>query len=271
MKRKKSKQVQEQESSESSSHAAAAVSDEDGDVAFAPESERDDVASSDEPDVDAMDERDDIEESDEAALAEAENITTEAVIEAVLFATDKPLTARKLANVLGIGDGNDVRRHIATLNERYEATGASFRIETVAKGYQMLTLPVFDRWIGKLVKARKESRLSPAALETLAVVAYKQPVMRADIETIRGVAGGEVLARLREMKLVTIVGRAEEVGRPLLYGTTNRFLEVFGLSSLKELPQVDELKPPEPLLKKPRLVEAEVDGEGVQAEDAGES
>jgi len=195
----------------------------------------------------------------EATLDAGGNITAESVIEAILFATDKPIPARRLAQLLGIGDGNDVRRHVAALNERYEQTGASFRIEMIAKGFQMLTLPVFDRWIGKLVKSRKESRLSPAALETLAVVAYKQPVMRAEIESIRGVAGGDVLARLREMKLVTIVGRAEEVGRPLLYGTTNRFLEVFGLSSLKDLPQVDELKPPEPLLKKPRLVEEVAD------------
>jgi len=117
----------------------------------------------------------------------------------------------------------------------------------------MLTLGVYDHWVAKLRKARAESRLSPAALETLAIVAYRQPVLRADIEAIRGVAIGDMVVKLREMNLVKIVGRAEEIGRPLLYGTTTRFLEVFGLKALKDLPKLDEddpdavpaLKPPE--------------------------
>ena len=107
----------------------------------------------------------------------------------------------------------------------------------------MLTLPVYDRWVSKLHKARAESRLSQAALETLAIVAYKQPVLRVQIEAIRGVAVGDMLVRLREMNLVRIVGRAEEIGRPLLYGTTRRFLEVFGLGSLKDLPKIDQDHP----------------------------
>ena len=95
------------------------------------------------------------------------------------------------------------------------------------------------------MRAKQESRLSPAALETLAIVAYKQPVLRAEIEAVRGVTVGEVLNRLREMNLIKIVGRDEQIGRPMLYGTTRRFLEVFGLANLKDLPQVEELKPPE--------------------------
>jgi len=114
----------------------------------------------------------------------------------------------------------------------------------------MLTLPVYNNWVKKLQKARGETRLSGAALETLAIVAYKQPVLRADIEVVRGVAVGDMLVRLRDMNLVRIVGRAEEIGRPLLYGTTPHFLEVFGLGSLKDLPKIDPQRPDEvPALK----------------------
>lgn len=170
-------------------------------------------------------------------------ISPQSVVEALLLATDEPLPAAKIAQLLGVGDASDVKEHIEKLNERYEREGASFRIEAIAKGYQLLTLPAYDVWIKKLHKARDDSRLSPAALETLAIVAYKQPIMRADVEAIRGVAVGDMLARLRDMGLVRIVGRAEEVGRPLLYGTTTKFLDVFGLSSLKDLPKVDADQP----------------------------
>jgi len=170
-------------------------------------------------------------------------VTTESVVEAILFSTDTPLPASKIAQILGAGDANDVKRHIETLNDRYVELGASFRIEAIAKGYQMLSLPAYNHWLSQLHKARSESRLSSAALETLAIVAYKQPVMRATVESIRGVAVGDMLVRLREMNLVRIVGRAEEIGRPLLYGTTGKFLEVFGLASLKDLPAVDADNP----------------------------
>jgi segregation and condensation protein B len=172
-----------------------------------------------------------------------EEITTQSVVEALLLATDDPLPAARIAQLLGVGDASDVKEHIARLNEHYAQTGASFRIEAIAKGYQVLTLPAYNPWIQKLHKAREESRLSPAALETLAIVAYKQPILRADVEAIRGVAVGDMLVRLRDMGLVRIVGRAEELGRPLLYGTTTKFLDVFGLSSLKDLPKVDAEQP----------------------------
>lgn len=179
----------------------------------------------------------------EGANFAAGEITTESVVEALLMATDEPLPAGKIALLLGTGDASDVKAHIEKLNEKYARTGAAFRIEAIAKGFQVLTMPAYDAWIGKLHKARSDSRLSAAALETLAIVAYKQPVLRADVEAIRGVAVGDMLVRLRDSGLVRIVGRAEEVGRPLLYGTTTRFLEVFGLSSLKDLPKVDSDKP----------------------------
>ncbi len=182
-------------------------------------------------------------QSDATAAEAAPEVTTESVVEAILLSTDAPLSASKLAQVLGTGDAGDVKGHIARLNERYEETGASFRIAAIAKGYQLLTLPAYDHWVRSLHKSRADSRLSPAALETLAVVAYKQPALRADVEAVRGVAVGDMLVRLRELNLVKIVGRAEEIGRPLLYGTTKRFLEVFGLGSLKDLPRLDEDNP----------------------------
>ena len=177
---------------------------------------------------------------EEAPLKEkAGEITTESVVEALLFSTDSPLSPGRIAELLGVGDAKDANERIASLNETYERQGASFRIERIAKGYRMMTLPVYNPWIGKLHKARSESRLSTAALETLAVVAYRQPVLRATVEAIRGVSVGDMLNRLREINLVRIVGRAEEIGRPLLYGTTTRFLDVFGLSSLKDLPKIN--------------------------------
>lgn len=182
--------------------------------------------------------------ADESAPADGESIHTEQVVEALLFASDNPLTLPKIVSILGVGSAREVRKLIAALNERYEQQGAAFRIVGIAGGYQMMTLPPFNTWIRRLKQSRQESRLSPAAMETLAVVAYKQPVVRAEIEAIRGVSAGEMLNRLRELGLVKIVGRAEDVGRPMLYGTTKRFLEVFGLSGLEDLPEVEEFGPP---------------------------
>lgn len=170
-------------------------------------------------------------------------VTTESIVEAILFATDAPLPAGKIAQIMGTGDAKSVKRHIATLNHHYGEAGRSFRIEEIAKGYQMLTVPAYNAWVSKVLRSRGETKLSAAAMETLAIIAYKQPILRADIEAIRGVAAGEVVNRLREMNLVKIVGRAEELGRPMLYGTTRRFLEVFGLSSLDDLPSMDALTP----------------------------
>ena len=175
---------------------------------------------------------------------EQPTVTAQAVVEAVLFAADGPLPGTKIAQVLAAGDARDVRKHVEALNQRYKETQSAFRIEEIAGGYQMLTLPEFSRWIDKVRRVRSESKLSQAALETLAIIAYRQPILRADIEAIRGVAAGEVINRLREMGLVKIVGRADDVGRPMLYGTTRRFLDTFGLKDLDDLPQVEQLKPP---------------------------
>ncbi len=174
-----------------------------------------------------------------ASDAGGDTIDTTAIIEALLLASDGPIKASRIAQVLGIGGAGEVREAIDALNARYEQVGSSFRIQPIAGGYQIFTRPQFDPWLGKLHKAKAETRLSGAALETLAIIAYRQPIIRSDIEVIRGVACGEVLVRLREMKLIKMVGRAEVLGRPMLYGTTPRFLEVFGLSSLQDLPKLE--------------------------------
>ncbi|MBN2559707.1 MAG: SMC-Scp complex subunit ScpB [Phycisphaerae bacterium] len=174
------------------------------------------------------------------------------VVEAILFTSDSPMPPAKIAKVLGVGTARDIREHVASLNEQYTEWGLSFRIEDVAGGYRMLTLPAYNAWLTKLLRARQETKLSQAAMETLAIVAYKQPCTRADIESIRGVAAGDMLNRLREMNLVKIVGRAEDLGRPLLYGTTRHFLEVFGLPSLEDLPRVEALASGKAALGTPR-------------------
>jgi segregation and condensation protein B len=170
-------------------------------------------------------------------------VTTDSVVEAVLFASDESLTEARLADIVGV-PARQIRQLVTSLNEKYQANKNAFRIEKIAGGYQMLTLSPYNSWLEKLVRVRDDSRLSAAALETLAIIAYKQPVIRADIEAIRGVAAGEIIRSLIYKGLVKIVGRAEVLGRPMLYGTTKKFLQTFGLDSLKDLPKVEELKKP---------------------------
>lgn len=183
-------------------------------------------------------------EQSQAEDTEEEPPTVESVIEAILFATDEPLTESRLSSIVE-STNKQVRQCIDDLNEKYEKNHNAFRIEQIAGGYQMLTLSTYNTWLRRMLRVRGDNKLSPAALETLAIVAYKQPVIRVDIEAIRGVAVGEVIRSLMYKGLVKIVGRAEILGRPMLYGTTKKFLEVFGLNSLKDLPKVEELKKPD--------------------------
>ncbi len=165
-------------------------------------------------------------------------------VEAALLTTDRPMTAAKLSDLLGEVGAKAVQDAADELNKVYEKSGRSFRIEKVAGGLQVLTLPMYADVLSELHKSRAQTRLSPAAMETLAIVAYQQPIMRAQIESIRGVACGEVLRSLMDRHMVKIVGRAEEIGRPMLYGTTKGFLEAFGLSGIKDLPKVEKSKVP---------------------------
>ena len=190
-------------------------------------------------------------------------VTVESVLEAVLFASDEPLSAKRLANIAETGT-KQVRGHIKALNGKYRSNQNAFRIEKIAGGFQMMTLPPYNAWLRKLLKARSSSKLSNAAMETLAIIAYKQPIIRADIEAIRGVAAGEMIRSLMYKGLVKIVGRAEILGRPMLYGTTKKFLEVFGLNTLKDLPTIEELQ-------KPKEKKAEKKEETASEEDSEES
>jgi segregation and condensation protein B len=167
-----------------------------------------------------------------------------ALVEAALFAADEPLNARRLASVAALADGNEARRLVRKLQMLYDKDGTAFQVEEIAGGFQLLTRPEYHPWLLRLRRASNELRLSPAARETLAIVAYRQPIMRTDIEAIRGVQCGELLRLLMEKGLVRIAGRHDSLGRPVLYGTTKKFLQVFGLKSLQDLPQVEQLQQP---------------------------
>jgi segregation and condensation protein B len=165
-------------------------------------------------------------------------------LEAVLFLAKEPLASRKLSQYAGLADGTEARTLVRRLNKLYDDAGRSFRVEEVAGGYQLMTRPALADWLRRLEELPGEVRLSSPAMETLAVVAYRQPVVRAEIEAIRGVASGEIVRQLMERDLVRICGRSEELGRPYLYATTKRFMRVFGLGSLDELPRAHILRNP---------------------------
>jgi segregation and condensation protein B len=160
-----------------------------------------------------------------------------ATLEAVLLVADEPLTTRRLAQAAGLHDAAEARRLLKKLQGLYERDGSAFQIEEIAGGFQLLTRPEYHRWLAHLRRGGMEVRLSAPARETLAIVAYRQPIMRADIEAIRGVQCSETLRLLMEKGLVRIAGRHDSLGRPVLYGTTKKFLQVFGLRSLKDLPR----------------------------------
>jgi segregation and condensation protein B len=163
------------------------------------------------------------------------------IVEALLFASDSPLSAAELARVDETLDEQQVEQAVGELRLEYERDQRAFGIYEIAGGYQLLTSPEYLPYLERLDTVPLSSRLSGPALETLAIIAYRQPVGRAEIEEIRGVGAGGVLRTLQERELIEVVGRAEGLGRPLLYGTTRRFLEHFGFGSLAELPRPEEL------------------------------
>jgi len=163
-------------------------------------------------------------------------------LEAVLLLSREPITSRKLAQLAQLEDGTQARTLVRKLNHLFDEAGRAFRVEEVGGGYQLLTRQKFAPWLRRLGHVPGELRLSAVAMETLAVVAYRQPVLKADIEAIRGVQCGEILRQLMERDLVRIGGRSEELGRPYLYTTTKRFLQQFGLRSLEDLPRAEILR-----------------------------
>ena len=159
-------------------------------------------------------------------------------VEALLLTAERAQSTTRLAGTLNV-PGKDVEAVIEQLNESYEASGRVMRIMRVAGGWRVQTTPDVSEVLQEAASRRTQHKLSQAGLETLSVIAYRQPVMRAEIEAIRGVACGEVLRGLMERRLIRIAGRAEELGRPMLYGTTGDFLRIFGLGSIDDLPDVE--------------------------------
>ncbi len=165
-------------------------------------------------------------------------------LEAVLFLARKSLTTRRISQLAVLEDGTEARVLIKALNEHYDQTGRSFHIKRVAGGFQLLTRPQFFDWINRIKKSAPMIPLSKSAQETLTVIAYRQPIIKADIETVRGVGCGEMLRQLLEKGLIKIAGRSEDLGRPFLYATTRQFLTEFGFGSIEQLPEYESLGEP---------------------------
>jgi segregation and condensation protein B len=166
---------------------------------------------------------------------------TTQIIEALLFASDAPLSAADLARGEEDLDEDAVRAAIEALRAEYEERGRAFQVYEIAGGYQLLTRPEYSPHLERFETVPRSSRVSGASLEVLAIIAYRQPIGRAEVEEIRGVGSTHVLRTLQDLGLIDVVGRGEGLGRPLLYGTTQRFLDHFGFASLDDLPRPDEL------------------------------
>ena len=165
-----------------------------------------------------------------------------AIIEALLFASDKPLSSERIQAVIKDITTEQIDEAINSLNERYQNGGHSFAVKRIARGYQMYSLPDFAPWIKALFTHARRERLSFPALEVLSIIAYKQPIVKSEIDRFRGVNSEGPLFTLLDRKLITIVGRKPAPGRPLLYGTTPEFLTHFGLNDLDDLPKMEELE-----------------------------
>jgi len=186
------------------------------------------------------------------------------VIEALIFSSDDSLSAEEIIGAIKSIDGEEIELTkeevdgaVDALNQKYSEAGNSFRILRIANGYLYATLESYAKYVGFLSSERAKRRLSQAALETLSIIAYKQPITKPELESIRGVNSDYILTTLLEKNLITIKGRAETVGRPLLYGTTDEFLKYFGLNNLTDLPkprEIDEIMQDEDFLEQKRKI-----------------
>ena len=167
-------------------------------------------------------------------------------LEAALFLAREPLSTRRLAKLARLADGTRARVLLRELKRLQEDTGAAFRVEQIAGGFRLLTRASLGPWVRRLLGTPAENRLSSAALETLAIVAYRQPVTRAEIEAIRGVGCEDMLRQLMERDFVAIGGRTEDIGRPNVYVTSRRFLQAFGLARIEDLPPIEPFAPESP-------------------------
>lgn len=190
----------------------------------------------------------------------------EQIVEALLFASDAPLSADEIARADESLDEDVVEGAIAALRREYQETERAFDVVELAEGYQILTRPEFAGYLERFDTVPRPTRLSGPALETLAIIAYRQPIGRLEIEYVRGVGSSAVIRTLQDRGLVDVVGRAEGIGRPLLYGTTPRFLEHFGFASLEDLPRPEEL----PVILRDRSVPVMPSGEDAEDEEDGD-
>jgi len=164
------------------------------------------------------------------------------IIESLILSSPEPLPSRKIADIVEGVTVRDVDEAVELLNRKYLDSDLSFRIRKIAGGYQVYIIEDYARYVEELLSHRRNIRLTRAALETLAIIAYRQPVTKIDVESIRGVASDSVIHTLLERKLVTLAGRSETVGRPLLYKTADEFLKFFNLASLEDLPRMEEIE-----------------------------
>ena len=186
------------------------------------------------------------------------------IIEALIFSSDEPLTSTEIISAIKGIDGDetditveDIENTVNELNKKYSTEKNAFRILKIANGYLFATTEEYAKYVGFLSSEKTKRRLSPAALETLAIIAYKQPVTKPELESIRGVNSDHILSALLEKNLITIKGRAETIGRPLLYSTTAEFLKYFGLNNLSDLPkprEIDEIMNDEDFLEQKRKI-----------------
>lgn len=193
-------------------------------------------------------------------------MSPEQIVEATLFASQTPLTPAEIARADGELSADVVREAIQALRDAYEEGERSFQIYELGDGFQILTRPEFAPYLERFDSVPRSPYLSGAALETLAIIAYRQPIGRIEIEEVRGVGATSVLRTLTDWELIEVVGRGEGLGRPLLYGTTERFLDHFGLTDLDELPDPEEL----PVVLSELQEEAEGGDEKEEIEDAEE-
>ncbi|MGB0654404.1 MAG: SMC-Scp complex subunit ScpB [Pirellulales bacterium] len=167
-----------------------------------------------------------------------------AQLEAALFVAREPLPIRRLAKLARLSDATRARSLLKTLNTLFDRSGTAFRIEHLAGGFQLITRTQFGPWVRRTLEYSAENRLSNAAMETLSIIAYRQPVTRAEVEAIRGVGSEEMLRQLLDRDLIAIGGRSDDLGRPNFYITSRYFLRIFGLGRIEELPAMAPESPP---------------------------
>lgn len=179
---------------------------------------------------------------EECLLFSLDRDQTKQAMHALLFVSDKPISANRIAEILGDIDSEIVKSLLEELKTEINNNNLPYILKEIAGGYQLLVRPLFAPFVRKLLQTKKTRRMSPALLETLAIIAYKQPITRIEVEAIRGVSVAHAFEQLQERNLIRVCGVSELPGRPKLYRTTDEFLSMFGLNSLQDLPNVEELK-----------------------------